>query len=43
MRGTGRAVFAATLLWSSLGIFFLCLYIIHGIFIYGDDEQVAGT
>ena len=24
--------------WWSLGIFFLCLYVIHGIFIYGDDE-----
>jgi hypothetical protein len=27
--------------WWSLGIFFLCLYIIHGIFIYGEDERVA--
>jgi hypothetical protein len=25
--------------WWSLGIFFLCLYIIHGIFIYGDDDR----
>jgi hypothetical protein len=24
--------------WWSLGIFFLCVYIVHGIFIYGDDE-----
>jgi hypothetical protein len=24
--------------WWSLAIFFLCLYIIHGILIYGDDE-----
>jgi hypothetical protein len=24
--------------WWSLGIFFLCLYIIHGIFVYGDDR-----
>ena len=23
--------------WWSLGIFFLCVYVIHGIFIYGDD------
>jgi hypothetical protein len=23
--------------WWSLGIFFLCLYIIHGLFIYGED------
>jgi hypothetical protein len=28
--------------WWSLGIFFLCLYIIHGIFIYGDDERAIG-
>jgi hypothetical protein len=27
--------------WWSLGIFFLCLYIVHGIFIYGDDERAA--
>jgi hypothetical protein len=25
--------------WWSLCIFFLCLYIIHGIFIYGEDER----
>jgi hypothetical protein len=24
--------------WWSLGIFFLCVYIVHGIFIYGSDE-----
>src|SRR5512133_464321 len=24
--------------WWSLGIFFLCVYIVHGIFIYGEDE-----
>ena len=24
--------------WWSLGIFFLCLYIIHGLFIFGEDE-----
>jgi hypothetical protein len=23
--------------WWSLAIFFLCIYVIHGIFIYGDD------
>jgi hypothetical protein len=23
--------------WWSLGVFFLCIYVIHGIFIYGDD------
>jgi hypothetical protein len=25
--------------WWSLGIFFLCIYIIHGIFVYGDDDR----
>jgi hypothetical protein len=25
--------------WWSLAIFFLCLWIIHGIFIYGEDER----
>ena len=25
--------------WWSLGIFALCLYIVHGIFIYGDEER----
>jgi hypothetical protein len=29
--------------WWSLGIFFLCLYILHGIFVYGDDRYEAGT
>ena len=24
--------------WWSLGIFFLCVYVVHGIFMYGDDE-----
>jgi hypothetical protein len=24
--------------WWSLGLFFLCVYIVHGIFVYGDDE-----
>ena len=27
--------------WWSLGIFFLCVYIVHGIFIYGDDSARA--
>ena len=27
--------------WWSLAIFFLCVYIIHGIFILGDDEQAS--
>jgi hypothetical protein len=25
--------------WWSLAIFFLCIYIVHGIFIYGDEER----
>ena len=25
--------------WWSLAIFFLCVYIIHGIFVFGDDER----
>ena len=29
--------------WWSLGIFFLCIYIIHGIFILGEDERLAQT
>jgi hypothetical protein len=24
--------------WWSLAVFFLCIYVIHGIFIYGDDR-----
>jgi hypothetical protein len=28
--------------WWSLGIFFLCLYILHGIIILGEDERAAG-
>jgi hypothetical protein len=29
--------------WWSLGIFALCIYIVHGIFIYGDEERAPGT
>ena len=29
--------------WWSLAIFFLCVYILHGIFIYGEDERPART
>ena len=25
--------------WWSVGIFFLCIYILHGIFIYGEEES----
>jgi hypothetical protein len=27
--------------WWSLGIFFLCVYIIHGLFIFGEDETTT--
>ena len=27
--------------WWSLGIFLLCIYIVRGIFIYGDDERAV--
>ena len=27
--------------WWSLALFFLCLYIIHGILVYGDDDRVT--
>ena len=27
--------------WWSLAIFFLCIYVIHGIFVYGDDRAAA--
>ena len=29
--------------WWSLGIFALCVYVVHGIFIYGEDERAVGT
>jgi hypothetical protein len=29
--------------WWSLAIFFLCLYILHGIFIYGEERAAAGS
>jgi hypothetical protein len=29
--------------WWSLAVFFLCIYVIHGIFIYADDPVDAGT
>jgi hypothetical protein len=28
--------------WWSLAVFFLCIYVIHGIVVYGEDERVAG-
>lgn len=27
--------------WWSFGTFFLCIYILHGIFIYGDEERAS--
>ena len=29
--------------WWSLGIFFLCVYIVHGIFIYGEEDTALRT
>jgi hypothetical protein len=29
--------------WWSLGIFFLCVYVVHGIFIYGQEDRAPGT
>ena len=29
--------------WWSLGIFFLSVYVVHGIFIYGEDERPLRT
>jgi hypothetical protein len=29
--------------WWSLGIFFLCVFVVHGILVYGEDESAART
>jgi hypothetical protein len=29
--------------WWSLGIFVLCVYVLHGIFVFGDDERATGA
>jgi hypothetical protein len=29
--------------WWSLGIFVLCIYIVHGIFVMGEDERALAT
>ncbi len=29
--------------WWSLGIFFLCVYVVQGILVYGEDESAART
>jgi hypothetical protein len=28
--------------WWSLGVFVLCVYVLHGILVFGEDEQPAG-
>jgi hypothetical protein len=29
--------------WWSLGVFFLCVYVVHGVFIFGEDERARPT
>jgi hypothetical protein len=29
--------------WWSLGVFVLCVYVVHGIIVYGEDERVGAT
>jgi len=29
--------------WWSLAIFFLCVYVVHGIVVFGEDERAAGV
>jgi len=29
--------------WWSLGIFVLCVYVVHGIIVFGEDERAAGV
>ena len=29
--------------WWSLGIFVLCIYVVHGIIVYSEDERAAGA
>jgi hypothetical protein len=29
--------------WWSLGVFVLCIYVVHGIIIFGEDERAAGV
>jgi hypothetical protein len=29
--------------WWSLAVFFVCIYIVHGIVGFGEDEQAAGV
>ena len=34
---------AATYPWWSLGIFALCIYVVHGLIVFGGDEKAAGV
>jgi hypothetical protein len=29
--------------WWSLGVFLLCIYVVHGIIVFGEDERAAGV
>jgi hypothetical protein len=29
--------------WWSLAVFFLCIYVVHGIIVFGEDERAAGV
>jgi vacuolar-type H+-ATPase subunit I/STV1 len=29
--------------WWSLGVFALCVYVVHGIVVYGEEERVSGA
>ena len=29
--------------WWSLGVFFLCIFVVHGIVVFGEDERAAGV
>jgi hypothetical protein len=29
--------------WWSLGVFLLCVYVVHGIIVFGEDERAAGV
>jgi hypothetical protein len=29
--------------WWSLGVFFLCIFVVHGIVVFGEEERAAGV
>jgi hypothetical protein len=29
--------------WWSLAVFFVCIYVVHGIIVFGEDERAAGV